>query len=128
MPRVVVANKCDLPHAWDPDELGSTSIVVETSAVTGEGADALRGAMVTAMEGALPQRDVPSITNTRHAQLLSDARVALSRAADAARTAVPEEFVLADIHDARARLEEITGARTPDAILHAIFDGFCIGK
>jgi tRNA modification GTPase len=127
-PRVVVANKCDLPRAWDPDELGSASIVVHTSAVTGEGADALRGAMVTAMEGSAPQRDVPAITNTRHVQLLRDARVALTRAADAARTAVPEEFVLADIHEARARLEEITGARTPDAIVQAIFGAFCIGK
>ena len=40
----------------------------------------------------------------------------------------PEEFVLADLNEARARLEEITGARTADDVLHAIFARFCIGK
>ena len=44
------------------------------------------------------------------------------------RRGTPEEFVLADVHDARARLEEVTGARTPDDLLHAIFAKFCIGK
>ena len=127
-PRVVVANKCDLPPAWDPEALGPASIVVHASAVTGEGADALREALVSAMEGPAPPRDVPAITNTRHVQLLREARVALGRASEAARSAVPEEFVLADIHEARARLEEITGRRTSDDLVHAIFANFCIGK
>jgi tRNA U34 5-carboxymethylaminomethyl modifying GTPase MnmE/TrmE len=36
--------------------------------------------------------------------------------------------VLADLNDARACLEEITGARTPEDVLRTIFDNFCIGK
>ena len=64
----------------------------------------------------------------RHAALLSDAHAALGRARDGARRAIPEEFLLADIHEARALLEEVTGRRAPDAVVHAIFDRFCIGK
>ena len=41
---------------------------------------------------------------------------------------VAEEFVLADLHEARACFDEVTGARTPDDVLQLIFERFCIGK
>ena len=41
---------------------------------------------------------------------------------------MPEELVLADLQDARAALEEITGKRTPEDLLQRIFERFCIGK
>lgn len=125
-PRLIVANKCDLPQVWAAPDLGV--VVVNVSAVTGEGADDLRDGIVRAMQVTPVDRDVPAITNARHVQLLAGARTALARASEAAGAAVPEEFVLADVHDARAGLEEVTGRRTADAIVHAIFDKFCIGK
>ena len=42
--------------------------------------------------------------------------------------ALSEEFVLADLQDARAAFEEITGRRTSDEVLAYIFSRFCIGK
>jgi len=39
-----------------------------------------------------------------------------------------EEFVLADLHEARARFDDITGARPQDEVLRVIFERFCIGK
>jgi tRNA modification GTPase len=39
-----------------------------------------------------------------------------------------EEFVLADLQEARAALEEVTGKRTSDELLNHIFSRFCIGK
>jgi tRNA modification GTPase len=125
-PRLIVANKSDLPERWACGSLDSE--VIEVSAKTGAGEDALRNGIARTMLGSNVERDVPAITNTRHVQLLTGARGALVRARDAARAAVPEEFVLADIHDARALFEEITGRRAPDAVVHAIFDRFCIGK
>ena len=125
-PRVVVANKSDLARAWDADALGGTATVV-ASALTGHGVDRLRAALVEAAAGE-PLREVPAITNVRHVDLLTGARAALARAETAARAGTPEEFVLADLNEARRRLEEVTGARTPDDVLHAIFDRFCIGK
>ena len=41
---------------------------------------------------------------------------------------MPEEFVLADLSDARAALEEISGRRAPGDLLEHIFSKFCIGK
>lgn len=125
-PRLVVVNKIDLDAAWDSDATIPGSVRI--SAATGDGLDALRTEMLRKVQAAPVDRDVPAVTNTRHAALLTQASNHLARAADAARAGVPEEFVLADVHDARAALEEITGRRDADAIVHAIFGRFCIGK
>ena len=79
-----------------------------------------------------PLRDRPAITNVRHIALRrARARRRSTRARGRGRRdggRVPEEFVLADLQDARAALEEITGRRTPDDVLAHIFARFCIGK
>ena len=98
------------------------------SATTGDGVERLRAALVEAAAGE-PLRDVPAITNVRHVELLTQrARGARSRARRPPRAGTPEEFVLADLNEARRRLEEVTGARTSDDVLHEIFERFCIGK
>jgi tRNA modification GTPase len=125
-PRVVAGNKSDTASTWDVASLANVQ-VIETSATTGAGIDRLRAALVEAAAGE-PLRDAPAITNARHAALLRDARAALMRAAEATRAETPEEFVLADLGDARRCLEEVTGARTSDDVLQAIFERFCIGK
>jgi len=76
-------------------------------------------------------RDRPEITNVRHIALVQRAHDALERARSAARAnggALSEEFVLADLQDARAALEEITGRRATEDLLAHIFSRFCIGK
>lgn len=124
--RVIVANKSDLTPAWTVEEIGGGAI--SASALTGDGVAALRAALLAAMHASAESRDVPAITNARHVDLLSRAREALTRAASAAGDGVSEEFVLADLIDARALLEEVTGVRTADDVLAHIFANFCIGK
>ena len=121
--RVVAANKCDLPAAWQP-----SPEMIEVSAKTGDGLAPLRAQLVSALGGQDHYRDAPAITNVRHVDLVRRARAALERAAAAAAAGTPEEFVLADLNDARALLEEVTGARTADDVLRSIFENFCIGK
>ena len=77
------------------------------------------------------QRDRPALTNVRHIALVEHAQDALLRARAAASAdggSMPEEFVLADLADARAALEEITGRRATEDLLAHIFQHFCIGK
>jgi tRNA modification GTPase len=126
VPSVVVANKSDLERVWPDGDVGRP--VVRVSALTGEGQDAVRQAIVGVIRGPGLERDLPAVTNMRHLDLLTRARAALVRAAAAAGEGVPEEFVLADLIDARRLLEEITGARTADHVLGHIFSTFCIGK
>ena len=122
--RLIVANKTDLPAAWRRDD------AVEVSALTGEGMACLRQRIVEALD-VESLADRPEITNLRHISLVERAREALRRA----RTAVvvdgeslSEEFVLADLQEARSAFEEIAGRRAPEALLEHIFSRFCIGK
>lgn len=140
--RIVVANKSDLPCAIDmalvrganpsgsrgePDNARPTAISV--SARTGAGFDELRRAIVRELTGSELLRDAAAISNTRHIALLEQARAHLAAAQQAAAAGdTPEEFVLADLQAARARLDEVVGARTSEDVLQHIFERFCIGK
>ncbi len=106
-------------------DLGRPARGVAVSARTGAGLADLRAAIVAALD-AEPRRDTPAITNVRHIALVERAQTALLRARSA--TGASEEFVLADLQDARAALEEVTGRRATDDVLNHIFARFCIGK
>jgi tRNA modification GTPase len=125
-PRIVVANKSDLPaNRLMPLPAGG----VEVSARTGAGVDELRGAIVSALAGREALRDTAAVSNARHIALLEHARASLAAAANASAVAgTPEEFLLADLQAARARLDEVVGRRTSDDLLRHIFERFCIGK
>jgi tRNA modification GTPase len=121
---VIVANKCDLGVAW------SRSDAVEVSAATGQGLDRLRARIMDSLDVDLAA-DRPGITNVRHIALVGRAHDAMVRARKAALGdggSLSEEFVLADLQEARAALEEIAGRRAPDELLSHIFTRFCIGK
>ncbi len=124
-PRMLVAAKADLPPAWTAVD-GLTTVAV--AAAEGSGLDALRMAIVDALGASRIMRDSPALTNVRHIRLLEAAREALRRGRDAAEAEAPEELIAADLVDARTAFEEITGRRTPDDTLAAIFERFCIGK
>jgi tRNA modification GTPase len=121
---LLVANKSDLARTW------SRKDAVEVSATTGLGIEELRRRIVRALDvDLLSER--PAITNVRHIALVEQADRALRRARSAMLDqgeAWPEEFVLADLQEARGAFEEITGRRTPDDLLAHIFERFCIGK
>src|SRR5262249_24821464 len=121
---LVVANKSDLPHAWSrPD-------AVNVSSMTRDGLEQLQREISFRLHLDEPH-DRPARTNIRHIALADSARVALVRARDAASVEggwMSEEFVLADLQEARSALEEVTGRRTSEDILAHIFERFCIGK
>lgn len=121
--RVVVANKSDRHAASTHPE------AIAVSAVTGEGVDALRDALVRILTESDALHDSAAISNIRHIELLEQVRELLAQArSGAAAGDTPEEFLLADLQMARERLDEIVGRRTTDDVLHHIFDRFCIGK
>jgi tRNA modification GTPase len=120
---IYVANKADLAAAW------TDARAIAVSATTGAGLDVLRRAIAAALDVDL-SRDRPAITNIRHVALVDRTHRALTRARDAvsADASLSEEFVLADLADARTALEEISGRRATDDLLAHIFARFCVGK
>jgi tRNA modification GTPase len=124
--RVVARNKSDLVDASARREDAG----VPVSALTGAGLPDLRRAILRALDVDL-LRDRPTLTNVRHVALVQRAHDALVRAGEAVAAsdgALSEEFVLADLQDARAAFEEITGRRAAEDLLAHIFSRFCIGK
>jgi tRNA modification GTPase len=103
---------------------------VSISALTGAGLEELRRRIAASLDVDL-LADRPSITNLRHIALVQRTHDALTRARSAALSngaTLPEEFVLADLQEARAALEEVNGRRTSDDVLAHIFSRFCVGK
>jgi tRNA modification GTPase len=125
--RLIVRNKIDVSPA---SPAAAAVGVIAVSARTGDGLSQLRARLGCVLD-ADAKRDRADITNVRHIALVERAHAALQRARSASMTdtgAMPEEFVLADLQDARAALEEITGRRTSDELLAHIFTRFCVGK
>ena len=127
--RVIVANKSDLPAAWACGSLCPAALLL--SSKTYAGVAELRHVIRAKLDDGDGQRDPAAVTNIRHGELLRSALEALHRAAAALTEPwgpVPEEFVLSDLQQARAALEEVTGKRTSEDVLRHIFGRFCIGK
>lgn len=122
---VIVANKSDLPSAWPS---GAEQDAVAASALTGEGLDAVRRAIVRAAVSVESLDDTPAVANARHTALLERVAARVGEAADQARLGHGEEIVLATLQGAFDALDEIVGRRSSDDVLHEIFAKFCIGK
>ena len=119
---LLAANKCDLGACFPPGAL-------PVSALTGEGIEALRKAILEAVAppGAFDQES-GFITSLRHEALLKESAACLEKAREAARAATPHEMLLVDLYGALQPIDAITGATTADDILNRIFSTFCIGK
>ncbi len=120
---LIAANKADLATSE-----GFTG-ALKVSALTGEGIDELRRAIVRSItpEGRLEQ-DGGFITSLRQEQLLRESCEALTQARTAAELGIPHEMLLLDLYAALGPIDAITGATTADDILNRIFSTFCIGK
>ena len=123
VPRLVVFNKCDVaPRASAPDD------AIVLSALTGEGLDALRAALLR-LAGWQAAPEGGFIARERHVHALRQAAEHVRQArihaghGDAALELLAEELRLA-----HQRLCEITGSFTSDDLLGEIFGRFCIGK
>jgi tRNA modification GTPase len=116
---------------WNKVDLGCGAVaegVLGTSAVTGEGIEALRGAILAAVNAEGAMADAGALNNLRQQQAVSETLAAL-RAAEAANEAgLPHEVILMDLHGALKALDSLTGATTAEDILARIFAAFCIGK
>jgi tRNA modification GTPase len=129
-PIRLVINKVDLPAAWSLDDVHGGDTVAQISLKTGQGLEAMRSTIADGLNASELLSDGPVVTNLRHVQLLERAHAAIDRSVKALgeNATLSEEFVLADVSEARHALEEITGTRTNDDLLTHIFSRFCIGK
>ena len=124
---LVVVNKSDLavqhPSAVEMAGLDTLS----TSALTGEGIQALRDRIIELASGGAAS-EPGMLTNLRQHQAVSTALAGLADAAQANAKTIPHEMILLDLYRALWALDSLTGQTTPDDVLNLIFSRFCIGK
>jgi tRNA modification GTPase len=128
--RVILAvTKADLPAAWPLDDVDADALAV--SARTGAGVGEVIARVIRALHEEDASADHVLVTNQRHGVLLAAALSHVEHALaqfESSGGALPEEFVAADVQLALGALDEVTGRRTSEGLLHEIFARFCIGK
>ncbi len=108
--------------------LNNKAGVVAISALTGQGIDDLRSAILRPF-GSLDDENLGLvITESRHHDLLKRVECELRSSLDLLEKRTSEEIVLVGLHNGLRLLGEITGETTSDDILMRIFSSFCIGK
>lgn len=137
-PKIVVGNKVDLLHAASapqPARVFAESISNPTpsepiliSALTGEGLDALRRAMLTALSLQKIGEETPVLTHQRHVRAVQQAREHLRSALETLAQRLPPDLLAVDLRSAWLALGEITGETADEEMVNRIFRDFCIGK
>jgi tRNA modification GTPase len=125
-PALVVRNKSDLARQETPVEFNGFP-ALPTSALTGDGIEALRTKIVELATGGVASES-GMLTSLRQHQAIQAAISGLTDAAKATAGRIPHEMILLDLYRALWALDSLTGQTTPDDILNLIFSSFCIGK
>ena len=129
---LIVINKSDLPSAWHPDLLVDYPLqgvkILKISAKFGNGLDALRTAVTDLTGSSDAITDGGMIIQLRHKLALEKAYTNLTAAQNCFVAGHSPEFAAFELRQALDALDEITGKKIQDDILHKIFSSFCIGK
>jgi tRNA modification GTPase len=125
-PLIVLRNKIDLT-AEAPGEQSLQPPVVNVSAKTGAGTDALRQT-IRRIAGYTDQGEGAFTARQRHVDALAEAREHFDAGQQALRETGAGELLAEELRLAQASLGEITGEFSSDDLLGRIFSEFCIGK
>jgi tRNA modification GTPase len=142
MPVVLVLNKCDLPAAFDAEDLhrslgtGSRApgTVVEVSALTGAGCFELEHLLVKMVRTGRVERSAGGLSGSlRRWEVLSRARAGLGQAAAALADGLGLACAADDLREAvrlvARQFQPGAGASELDEnVLNRIFARFCVGK
>lgn len=101
--------------------------VVNISAATGDGIDALHRALIEGSGVNAWQGDI-LVTNARHYEALTRALDSIDRVIQGLAGGISGDFIAQDVRETIHHLGTITGAITTTDILSTIFSRFCIGK
>lgn len=120
---LVVINKIDLV-----DQVHSPALPI--SALTGEGIEPLRQALVARADALQPETGEDAVAiNARHAQALKEAHACLAAAAEKLAAGGEDSVLLAsDLRGALEAFGRIAGRVDHERVLDELFAAFCIGK
>ncbi|MFH1489810.1 MAG: tRNA uridine-5-carboxymethylaminomethyl(34) synthesis GTPase MnmE [Pseudomonadota bacterium] len=129
---IIALNKMDLPLGLDEEEFSRMAQgrkVVKISALTGQGIEDLRRAVLDLVLGS--DRDTMSsdiIPNLRHKKAFESAFGFFKSAVQNMEENLPLEIIAMDLNSGLEALGEVIGATTNEELLDRIFSQFCLGK
>jgi len=122
-----LANKADSPDRGDDFEFPPPWIPI--SVLEGRNLQYLKDQMAAVvLSGKVSDESDFLITNVRHIRLLELFQSALAQALETVGLGMPLEMVSIDLQDALSYLREISGKQIDEAVIHRIFENFCVGK
>ncbi len=120
---IIAANKIDLET-----EVNVSRETIQISARTGDGLEALIGAIKQRLSSFDGVSASPIITRARHRQGIIDGLGALVQAKSMLETGYGAELVSEEVRTASRYLGALTGHVDAESVLGAVFSSFCIGK
>jgi tRNA modification GTPase len=129
---IAVLNKSDLPSMTSRSEVAALlggALVVETSAVLGDGIPQLARAIGSGVAGREGEPDEEVVIyRVRHRDAVRMAMRDVESALSALSAGYALELVASDLTAAAAALDGITGEVSTEDVLDRVFAEFCIGK
>lgn len=130
--RIVILNKQDLPTELTAEELAhwvDEKDIISASVMTQEGLNDLENQIEERfLTGQLESADINYLLNTRHTQLLQEAKDSLDEVIEATDMMIPVDLIQIDFTHAWNLLGEIIGESVQDELLTKLFSEFCLGK
>ena len=128
-PTILVRSKGDLPAAPASGlDMDPAPPVVELSAKTGEGLEALSQAVAALFPKDPGAAYGELLTNARQALAAQRALEDVARARAALAAGVTPDALLTDVEEALSALGELTGQSVREDVTARIFQRFCVGK
>ena len=126
---LLIRNKIDLGDQV-PDESGIAPFrKIELSALTGEGIDRLRSAVIDLIESHFSSdEDDLILVNARHSLALNELRFCLESALSKLEADDAIELIASDMRGALDAIGSILGKIDNETVLDELFSTFCIGK
>lgn len=103
-------------------------MTVYISALTGYNLNALKQALLHALQLQRVGEETPALTHQRHIHAVQRAKEHLIQALESLHAGMPPDIVAVDLRGAWLALGEITGASVGEELVNRIFRDFCIGK
>lgn len=123
---IICINKIDLPQRIDRERIERLGRKCVFICAEEENLSELREAISEALFDGFDESHL--ITNLRHKEALKKTALQIDNAMTNLREGGEEEIIAYDLNQALNSISEITGERTTEEMLDAIFASFCIGK
>jgi len=125
---IAVANKSDLPAAFDLSALDAFSHVVTLCAKSGERKPLSERIESLFVDGKLKIGEDAIVYSARQYSSLVSAKEALASAVSAYEMGLPADAASSDVEIAVGILSQLEGKRANEEIVADIFKNFCVGK